>query len=305
MSGGKDSYFQTYMMKVVYKMNPLLVTYNGNNYMPEGTRNLENMRKIFGCDHIFFSPSESVLIKMNRLGFILQGDMNWQAHCGIYTYPVQVAVERKIPLVIWGEHGPTHIGGQHSLNDLVEFNARARLEHNLRGYDWYDFVGKEGLTERDLLWAKYPSDEQVDAVGLRQLHLGNYVKWDEMIHGPLMIEKYGFTQSEKPFDRTYRRMSNLDDMHENGIHDYLKFIKFGYGRATDHASKDIRAGHMTREKGVEMVRRYDHVKPSDLARWLKYVDMTEDEFDRIADTFRDKRVWRREGGRWMKDNLWD
>ena len=70
-------------------------------------------------------------------------------------------------------------------------------------------------------------------------------------------------------------MSNLDDMHENGIHDYLKFIKWGYGRASDHASKDIRLGIMTREEGIEKVKKHDHIKSKDLYRWLKYVDMTE------------------------------
>jgi hypothetical protein len=101
--------------------------------------------------------------------------------------------------------------------------------------------------------------------------------------------------------------SNLDDMHENGIHDYMKFVKFGYGRTTDHASKDIRAGHMTREQGIALVRRYDHVKSRrDLDRWLRYVNMTEEEFDRIADGFRDPRVWwRDENGEWKKDNIWE
>ena len=107
-----------------------------------------------------------------------------------------------------------------------------------------------------------------------------------------MVREYGLRSPPEPFERTYRRMSNLDDMHENGIHDYLKFVKFGYGRGTDHACKDIRAGRMTREEGIEMVRKYDHVKPRrDLERWLDYVGMTEDEFDAIADTFRDPRVW--------------
>jgi hypothetical protein len=99
-------------------------------------------------------------------------------------------------------------------------------------------------------------------------------------------------------------MSNLDDRYENGIHDLLKFVKFGYGRASDHAAKDIRTGYMTREKGVEMVRKYDHVVSSDLYYWLDYVGMTEAEFWRVADGFRDKRVWRVENGQWVKDNLW-
>ena len=98
----------------------------------------------------------------------------------------------------------------------------------------------------------------------------------------------------------------MDDMHENGIHDYLKYIKVGYGRATDHACKDIRWGRMTREEGIEMIRKYDHVKPrKDLERWLTYVDMSEEEFDAICDTFRDKRVWRKQNGSWVKDNIWD
>jgi hypothetical protein len=122
-----------------------------------------------------------------------------------------------------------------------------------------------------------------------------------------MVKDWGVEPNPEPFERTYRRMSNLDDMHENGAHDYLKYVKFGYGRATDHVCKDIRAGKMTREEGIEMVRRYDAVKPmKDLTRWFEYVGMSEQEFDEIADTFRDPRVWvRDENGEWLKDNIWD
>jgi hypothetical protein len=119
------------------------------------------------------------------------------------------------------------------------------------------------------------------------------------------MDLYGWRPAEQPFERTYRTFSNLDDMHENGIHDYLKFVKLGYGRGSDHACKDIRAGIMTRDQGVEMVRKYDHVKPRrDLERWLKYVGMTEEEFDVTCDKFRNSRVWRHKDGRWYKDNIW-
>ena len=136
--------------------------------------------------------------------------------------------------------------------------------------------------------------------------LENEPFWEKRSRKRKMIEEYDFEQASEPFDRTYRKMSNLDDMHENGIHDYMKYIKFGYGRATDHVCKDIRGGYITREEGIELVRKYDHVKPRDLKRWLKYVDMTEKEFDRIADGFRDPRVWwKNDKGEWIKDNLWD
>ena len=305
VSGGKDSHFQTYYVTQVLGLRPLLVTYHGNNYLPVGLRNLENLRKRFGCDHIFFSPNVQALIKLNRLCFRMMGDMNWHAHCGIFTYPVQIAVKHRVPLIVWGEHGFTDLAGMYSLNDRIEMTAKFRLEHAQRGYDWTDMVEEsEGLTPQDVLWARYPSDEELDEVGVRGIYLGNYVEWEANAQTELMKE-WGFEESPEPFERTYRRMSNLDDMHENGIHDWLKFVKFGYGRGTDHASKDIRSGKLTRDEGIRMVEKYDPVKPRrDLERWLDYVGMTEEEFDEIADSFRDPRVWAKDAeGNWVKDDI--
>ena len=316
VSGGKDSYYQTHVAVKELGLKALLVTYHGNNYIPEGEHNLHRMREVFGCDHIVVRPDVAVLQRMNRIGFKLQGDMNWHAHCGIFTAPIQVAVRYKVPLILWGEHGFMDLGGMYSHNDFVEFTAKFRLEHALRGYDWHDFtdVGleklqrpelKEGLRGKDLLWAQYPSDDEIIDSGARGIYLSFYADWDANEHTKLVMEKYGWKPAQQPFERTYRMMSNLDDMHENGIHDYLKFIKFGYGRGSDHSSKDIRSGKMTRDQGIEMVRKYDHVKPRrDLDRWLKYVGLSEEEFDMVCDTFRDPRVWSIEDGQWVKDNVW-
>jgi len=316
VSGGKDSYYQTHVAVHDLGLKALLVTYHGNNYLPEGEENLFRMREVFDCDHIIVRPSIRTLIKLNRIGFSLQGDMNWHNHCGIFTTPIQVAVRYKVPLMLWGEHGFLNLGGMYSLHDMVEFTSKFRLEHALRGYDWDDFTDegldalgkpqfKEGLGKKDLQWAQYPTDDEIDEVGVRGIYLGNFVNWDANVHAKLVTEKYGWQPAQQPFERTYRRMSNLDDMHENGVHDYLKFIKLGYGRATDHASKDIRSGHMTRDRAVEMVRKYDHVKPRrDLDRWLAYVSLSEKEFDAICDTFRDPRVWWIENDEWWKDNIW-
>ena len=88
-------------------------------------------------------------------------------------------------------------------------------------------------------------------------------------------ENYGWKERSKPFDRTFRTFSNVDDMHENGIHDYLKFIKFGFGRGTDHANYEVRLNNITKEEGIKLVLKYDHIKPSDLSGWCDYVKMTE------------------------------
>ena len=307
VSGGKDSYFQVHIIKNILGLNPLLVTYNANNWMKEGYENLHNMRDAFGCDHIFFTPSISLLKRLNKLCFKKMGDMNWHAHCGIQTYPYIIAVQHNIPLIIDGEHGFMDMGGMHSYSDYVELTQRFRLEHVQRGYDWHDMLGDEDIPikKQEMISYMFPSDEEIKRVGIRGVYLGNYVKWSGN-HNADIAKKYGWKEAEEEFDRTYRKISNLDDMHENGIHDYMKYIKFGYGRATDHVCKDIREEKMTREEGIEIIRKMDEVKPKDLYRWLDYVDMTEKEFDSIADSFRDTRVWSKDlSGNWIKDNIWD
>lgn len=303
VSGGKDSYFQAHVIKNELGLNPLLVTYDANNWTEVGWRNLRRMSEVFGVDHVLITPSTQVLKKLNRQAFIIMGDMNWHAHVGIDTAPVRVAADRRIPLLIWGEHGYLDLSGQFSMTDYPEMTYRFRLEHCGRGFEWNYFVGLEGLTEQDLSLWRYPSDNELMEVGVRGAYLGNYVYWEANDHFKLIHKRYGFEESPVAFDRTYRRMSNLDDMHENGAHDYLKYVKFGYGRCTDHACKDIRAGILSRKDAVALVRRYDHVKPSDLQRWLAYVGMSEEQFDRIADTFRDPRVWRMTNGEWVRDEL--
>ena len=302
VSGGKDSFFAAHVCKEL-DLNPLMVTYHGNNYMEEGERNLNRMKDSFGFDHFIFRPSTDTLVRLNRGGFKLHGDMNWHCHAGIFTVPHQLAVRYKIPLVFWGDHGFTEQGGMYSHNDFFEYTAKDRYENCLHGFDWFDFIGFEGLTKKELNFLVYPSDESVIDVGLRGIYLSNYFNYDGELHAKIAKEQWGWEPADKNFDRTFRKISNLDDMHENGVHDYLKYIKIGYGRGTDHANYAIREGKMTREEGIKMVEKYDHVRPSDLARWLKYVDMTEAEFNRVADTFRDPRVWSQKDGYWVKDTV--
>lgn len=305
VSGGKDSYYQTHLMVKEYGLKPLLVTYHGNNYLPEGDYNRDRMKDVFNADHLVMGPSVEVLKKINRIGFKKMGDMNWHNHCGIHTFPIQIAVKYEIPLMVWGEIA-WDISGMFDPDDYVEFNARVRHEHSLRGFEWFDMLNdpNDPLKENDLLWAKYPSDEEILRVGVKGIYIGNFFKWDPIRHTKLVKEKYGWKESSSPFQRTYRRFSNLDDRYENGVHDLLKFIKFGYGRASDHSSKDIRSGDMARDEAIDMVKKYDHIISDDLYHWLNYVDMTEDEFWKIADRFRDPRVWWIDEGLWWKDNIW-
>ena len=302
VSGGKDSLFQANYIKNL-GLKPLLVTYYTHNYSKTGDENLKNIGNI-GLDHYIFYPDKKVISKMNKVGFEMTGDMSWHFHCGVWTTPFQIAAKFKIPLLVYGEHGFTDLAGQFSMNDFPEFTKKSRSEDSLRGYTEKDFIGKEGLTEKDLMWTKFPTDSEVERIGLRGIFMGNYVYWDA--NKNLKIAKeLGFKVNPVPYERTYRNFSNVDDIHENGIKDYMKFIKFGYGRCTDHTSKDIRLGIMSRKEGINLVQKYDHVKPRDsLMHFLQVTKLNEQEFDTVADKFRDNRVWWIENNKWFKNTIW-
>lgn len=302
VGGGKDSYYQVHKI-VELGFNPLLVTYYGNNFLPEGQINLDNMKECFNCDHVIFYPNVQSLKKINLAAFKMMGDMNWHNHAGLNIIPVNTALRYNINIFIWGEL-PWDVSGMYSHHDFVEFNKKMVIEHDMRGFTKDDFIGVENITEKDMSWCKLPSDEEYQNKNLRGLYLGNFIPWDPDKQTEIIKKKYNWIESKENFERTYKKASNLDDMHENGIHDYLKWIKFGYGRCSDHASKDIRMGRITRKKGVEYVKKYDHVKPKkDLYRWLDYVKISEDEFDYIADTFRDENVWSIENNKWYKKDI--
>ena len=54
-----------------------------------------------------------------------------------------------------------------------------------------------------------------------------------------------------------------------GVHDFTKFLKRGYGRATDHVAQDRRAGLMTRAEGNNTIREFDPRRPEILEYYLK------------------------------------
>jgi len=306
ISGGKDSTYQVYLMREVYGMNPLLVTYNHCFNTKLGVRNLTNVLHQFGCDLLRFTTNPHSVRKISRYMLEEVGDITGHYHAGIMTFQIQAAVKYRIPLMIWGEEGFSELTGMHNQDDMVEFTKKKRQEHSMRGFEPEDILDQSGglIEPRDLAAYFYPSDEEIEEVGLRGIYLSNYISWNARRQTRKMIDEYGFETAQKR-DRTFNLYDKLDDLHANGVHDYLKYLKFGYGRCTDDASTEIRHGRMTREEGIELVTQYDHVRPSDLDVYLKFVGMTEQEFLDGIEHMRDPAIWEKgSDGRWRtKDNI--
>jgi len=306
VSGGKDSHYQTYLMKEVYGMNPLLVTYNHIFNTKLGMRNLTNLVKQFNCDLIRFTSNPQSVRKISRYMLETIGDVTWHYHAGIMTFPIQTAVKYQIPLMIWGEEGFSELTGMFNQDDMVEFTKKKRQEHDMRGFEPEDLISRDDndLTARDLAPFFYPSDEQIEELGLRGIYLSNYISWNAKKQTEFIIENYGFETAQLR-DRTFNLYDKLEDIHANGVHDYLKYLKFGYGRATDDASTEIRHRRMTREEGIEMVMKHDPRRPADLDIYLDFMGMTETEFEGYVEHLRDPSIWEKgTGGAWQtKDNI--
>ena len=272
VSGGKDSTYQVHYAVVELGLRPLLVTFNHLDNSQVGIRNLENLIVKFGLDHIRFTPSPDTIRKTSRHAFNIMGDPFWHEHAGIYTYPVQVAVEKKIPLILWGEYGYMDLIGMYGHDDFIEMSKKNREEHGMRGYDSESFLkgNKEGLELRDIPWSIYPSDDEINRLGLIGIYLGNYINWNPITQTEKMIELYDFETATK--ERTFNIYENAECYFNDTVHDYKKFFKFGYGRATDHASQLIRLGYITREEGLRLIKNYDtldtHPKLSEYLLWL-------------------------------------
>ncbi len=305
VGGGKDSHYQTHLMKNVYGMNPLLVTFNHAYNSRLGIRNLNNLVRELGCDLIRFTANPVSVRKISRYMLKKVGDLTWHYHAGIRTFPFQVAVNYNIPLIIWGEHGFAELTGMFTLEDMVEFTKWTRQEHDMRGFEPDDLINKEsGITAQDVTPYRYPKDEEIERVGVRGIYLSNFINWDAKEQAELVIEKYRFGIYSGNRDRTFVQYTKTDD-HANDVHDYLKYLKFGYGRATDDASTEVRHGRMSREEAVQLVGRYDSARPRTLNTYLNFLGVTEEEFLAWVEPMRDPKVWQKDAsGKWAaKDSV--
>ena len=293
VSGGKDSHYQTYMVKKKYGMNPLLVCFEATKRTPLGRKNLDNIKSAFGVDLIEFQKSPAVYKKMCLEGFRRVGDHEWPNHLGIFTFPIRVAVQMKIPLIIWGENSQLEYGGPKAARMKSELNRRWLEEFGgLLGHRIEDMVGVDGITPEDLVSYQYPSDEELKRAGITSVFLGYYFKWDARTQTELMVKDFGFSVLEDgPVEGTYTNYENLDDVLVS-IHDYLKFVKFGFGRATDHACLDIRNGRMSREEAVKVASAIDgKLSKAVVHEFTEFFGISEKEFFQVVDSFTNKTLF--------------
>lgn len=278
ISGGKDSMFQMHVLVKVYGMKPLAVTHSHNWYSETGWYNLQNCLEKFNVDHIMFTPNRSLVNRVAKRSLDGIGDSCWHCHAGVGAFPLQIAVKFNIPLLIWGESIAETSGRASYFNPVRKFDREyfTKVSAKLQPKD----MVCEYLSEKDLYPFNIPSVEECEKVGLTGIHLGDYIFWDEERQTEFVRDTYGWRETQ--MEGTYKGYKSAECIMA-GVHDFTCYLKRGYGRATFHASMDVRNGLLTRKEGFDLIDKNDSVRPDALDYYLKATGLSEEEFYEIME----------------------
>ena len=245
--------------------------------------------------------------RLNRIALTEIGDISWPEHVAIFTVPVRMAVRLKIPLLVWGENPQNEYGGPAAAQQNNILNRRWLEEFGgLIGLRVTDLIGLDGIEPQNLIQYIYPTDAELEAVGTTGLFLGYYFPWDGY-QNALISQGYGFETFPSVVEGSLANYENLDN-YQTGIHDYFKFLKFGFGRATDIANNHIRRGRLMRSDAVALVKRHEGKFPwtylgRPIEATLREIDMTLDEFHAVSDRFTNRRLFKCDNrGKFVRDH---
>jgi N-acetyl sugar amidotransferase len=302
-SGGKDGSFVAHQLKYKYGMNPLTVTWAPLKASEIGRKNLDAFIKS-GFNHILGTPDPIVTRKLTQLSLRQLGDPFQPFIYGQTNFPLQIAVNFGISLIMYGENGEVEYGGD--MKNAMK-PTRDISDHDLHYFSGLppEFWTNQGIELRDLFPFRAPEFQKTKD-NKTEIHFMSYYKsWDPQENYYYCHENTGFTANPERTEGTYSKYASLDDQID-GFHYYLGFIKFGIGRATSDSAHEIRDMKINREEGIALVKKFDHEKPTKyLSEFLEYCEISEVELDEIVDSWRSDHIWEKVNGEWkLRNPIW-
>jgi N-acetyl sugar amidotransferase len=267
VSGGKDSTIQ--VIKCL-ELGAKVLAVNGATDMltPLGRRNLDNLKRF--CDVIEWTPNIEVRKKLVRLGLQRVGDMSYPEHCAIWSIPTRIAAQMGIPLVVWGEQPQREYANPDGVEPATNLDGAWVAQFGgMNGLRLGDLIGEEGLSERDLEAFRFPSADALDRAKVKGVWLGDHWEWDGW-RNAFLAQHYGFEFSPTPVETSLGNYENLDN-YVTILRDWLRFLKFGYGRATDIACNHIRRGRLTRDEGLRLIAKQERFPDTSLGKSIDSV----------------------------------
>jgi len=290
-SGGKDASYIAHELKHKYNMNPITVTWAPHLYTDIGFQNLHELTRVGDVANVLGTPPGKTHRLLTKLSFEILGDPFQPFIYGQTNYPLQMAVQMQIPLVMYGENGEVEYGGdmKNAFKPTRDYKADHK-KHYFSGIDPEDFA-KYGLDKKDLVPYMSPDHDLMDKLDLEIHFYGYYKKWIPQENFYYCVANTGFKTNPVRSEGTFSKYASLDDKID-GFHYYLAFIKFGLGRCTSDTAHEIRDGHLIREEGVALVNKYDGEFPKKyFETFLEYCNITEDYFWETIDSWRSPHLW--------------
>ena len=283
VSSGKDSYHQVYTMKERLGMNPLLVSLDNFSWTETGRQNMWNLLEVFGCDLHVLSLNRRIAKQMTRKAFAYQLIPTWYWDRAVYAYPLQVAIKLNIPLIVYGENINFEYGG---IQSEEIYSALDQINNDVvKPIPWEVWLDDQ-IQMKDLNPLIYPTPQEIEAAKLKPIYLSYFEPWDGYEHFE-WAKGYGFKSLEDEWVRE-GLSENYDQIDTIGynVHPWLKFIKFGHQHNTDVLSQGVRAGRITREEAVRLVKEREHILDRRmLGDFLEFTGYAEQEFWEIVDRF--------------------
>lgn len=311
-SGGKDSAYVAHQLKYKYNMNPLTVTWSPLKYTNLGRLNLE--AKIHsGFTNLLFTPNPKVNAKLARLCLEELGDAFHVFVLGQYCFPFHIAIKFNIKLVFYGENGEAEYAGVPEIEDMPYKPFEMLKSHHFKGSDIDElieyginnksYLNKNDFNKGDLEFYKLPDLNKLREANIKGKHFFSYYKnWIPQENFYYAVENTGYSAAKERQEGTYSRYASLDDK-VDGFHYYLRYIKFGLGRCTEDASHEIRDGHISRDEGLNLVKKYDGEFPQKYFKeFLDYLNLNKEEFYQIVDSWRPDHLWKKNHNGWELKN---
>ena len=278
IKGTPEHFYLIDFIKNNLDLNPLAVSYNSQFNSKVGIKNLDLIREIFDIDFIQYTSNPVIYKKLIRQSLSSINSMRWPYIAGEKQFPVQVACEKSIPLIIWPFYQPTEQVGVHSYLEENEMTRRSRHEYDLMGLEPHEMLTVGSLLQRnDIQDITYPSDYLLAKHKIHGIYLDNYLPWDSRKYSEEMIKKYSALSAVNP--RTFDPYDRIDDMTYMTIHDVIKQAKYGYSRVTDNLCREIRFGRISKKEAKKIELYYQSQYPKDqIEYFLSWLGMHLDGF---------------------------
>ena len=309
-SGGKDSAYTSHLLKYKYGMNPLTVTWAPHLYTEIGWKNFTNWTHIGGLDNILFTPNGKLHRYLTKQAFINLLHPFQPFIVGQRIIGPAMAAKFGIKLVMYGENQAEY-GNNLDENKIPVmensfFSTTNPKDITLGGKSLDEILYDSNFSLKDFTPYIPPNLDELIQRQIEVHYLGYYVKWDPQECYYYAFENTGFEANSERTEGTYSKYSSIDDKIDM-FHYYTTLIKFGIGRATYDAAQEIRNGKITREEGVNLVRKYDEEFPKKYFKdFLDYIGISEDLFYETVDKFRSPHLWAKKRGKWeLMHKVWD